>query len=684
MSVNGDGTLHYTPNAGFSGADTISYTVTDGTLSDGGQVAVTVNDTAPVAVDDTASTSKGTAVDINVLGNDTDADGDTLSISGTPTALHGTVSVNGDGTLHYTPNAGFSGSDTISYAVTDGTLSDGGQVAVTVSDTAPVAVDDTASTSKGAAIDINVLGNDTDADGDALAISGTPTALHGTVSVNGDGTLHYTPNAGYTGADTISYTVTDGTLSDTGAVAVTVSDTAPVAVGDNYTTSTGVALNIGVGAGVLANDTDADGDALSAVLVSGPSHGVLSLNANGSFNYTPDAGFTGSDSFSYMANDGSADSGQVTAAITVNPAPPVNVAPVAGNDEYAGSRSSKLTVDAAHGLLFNDSDANGDALSVVLVSGPSNGSLSLNADGSFTYTPRLFFGPNTVSFQYAVTDGQTTSNTATVTLDLSKAIPTDPSLVAVDDTYSTIKATALSVDAAHGLLANDSDPDGDPLSAVLVSGPGNGSLSLNGDGSFTFTPSSGFTGTTSFTYRVDDGSGQSALATATINVTNADGSTSSSGWPFWGSSSSSLFSGANSSLFGSGAAPKALGKSAPSNSIAPAADSLPSPDGTPSPHNAPGGHRTISDEGLWSLLNHWDGAQPAADAGLNIDQLLAASSDAAAATLASLGAVEFLLTQINGDATPPPADPMPLDDAAIEGTGLPDYLHGFYSEFTLF
>ncbi len=176
---------------------------------------MTVNDTAPVAVDDTASTSKGTAVDINVLGNDTDADGDALSISGTPTALHGTVSVNGDGTLHYTPNAGYTGADTISYTVTDGTLSDGGQVAVTVNDTAPVAVDDTASTSKGAAVDINVLGNDTDADGDTLSISGTPTALHGTVSVNGDGTLHYTPNAGFSGSDTISYTVTDGTLSDT-------------------------------------------------------------------------------------------------------------------------------------------------------------------------------------------------------------------------------------------------------------------------------------------------------------------------------------------------------------------------------------------------------------------------------------------------------------------------------------
>src|SRR4030095_4106866 len=127
------------------------------------------------------------------LGNDTDIDSATLTIAGTPTALHGTVTVNANGTLNYTPTANYNGPDTLTYTVTDGNLTDTGAVAVTVTavNDAPVAVDDTATTAEDTPLNnINVLGNDTDIDSATLTISGAPTALHGTVTVNADGTLN--------------------------------------------------------------------------------------------------------------------------------------------------------------------------------------------------------------------------------------------------------------------------------------------------------------------------------------------------------------------------------------------------------------------------------------------------------------------------------------------------------------
>ena len=230
VEINQNGTLTYTPTTDYVGADTIVYTVSDG---DGGQTqgraSVTVNrgNITPIANDDTASTSEDTMIaSIDVLGNDQDGDGDLLTVAGTPSALNGTVTVNSDGTLRYTPNADFTGDDVITYTVSDGYGgSDTGSVSVTVSpvNDAPVAADDTASTIMGVGLDIDVLGNDVDVDDDLLSVTGTPSALNGTVTVNSDGTLRYTPNADFTGDDVITYTVEDALgASDTATVTVDV------------------------------------------------------------------------------------------------------------------------------------------------------------------------------------------------------------------------------------------------------------------------------------------------------------------------------------------------------------------------------------------------------------------------------------------------------------------------------
>ena len=234
--VETDGSLSYTPNADFSGTDTITYEISDGAGGTAtGSVAVSVgaaND-APVAVDDTASTAEDTAVTIDVLGNDTDLDGDPLSVT-SATATNGTVVVAADGSLTYTPEADFNGTDTITYEISDGaggTATGSVTVSVGAVNDAPVAVDDTASTLVDTAVTIDVLGNDTDLDEDPLTVT-SATAPNGTVVVAADGSLTYTPNAAFTGADVISYEISDGaggTASASVAVDVLAPPVAPAA-----------------------------------------------------------------------------------------------------------------------------------------------------------------------------------------------------------------------------------------------------------------------------------------------------------------------------------------------------------------------------------------------------------------------------------------------------------------------
>ncbi|MBL8583456.1 MAG: tandem-95 repeat protein, partial [Rhizobiaceae bacterium] len=177
---------------------------------------------------------------------------------------------------------------------------------------------------------------------------------------------------------------------DDATIYLTPANRAPVSVADGFTVSEDAVLSVPAAAGVLANDSDADGNALTAVLVSGVSHGSLSLAANGSFVYTPDANFFGADSFTYKANDGTADGNTVTVSLTVTA---INDAPVAVADSYIVAEDDTLTVAVASGVLVNDSDADDDALTAVLVADVAHGSLTLSADGSFVYTPAAdFFG----------------------------------------------------------------------------------------------------------------------------------------------------------------------------------------------------------------------------------------------------------------------------------------------------
>src|SRR5205823_6047659 len=251
---------------------------------------------------------------------------------------------------------------------------------------------------------------------------------------------------------------------------------------DSYSTPEDTTLTVAA-PGVLANDTDVDGDPLTAILVSGPAHGTLNLNSDGSFTYTPALNYNGPDSFTYKANDGQADSPTTaTLSTTLTPAndPPGTSGGIVADDAYTTPEDTTLTVSAP-GALANDTDVDGDPLTAILVNGPTHGTLSLNSDGSFNYTPALNYnGPD--SFTYKANDGQADSPT-NATVNITVTPVNNAPVAANDDIYITPEDTTLTV-SAPGVLANDGDVDGDPLSAVLVSSPTHGSLTLNTNGSF--------------------------------------------------------------------------------------------------------------------------------------------------------------------------------------------------------
>ena len=287
-------------------------------------------------------------------------------------------------------------------------------------------------------------------------------------------------------------------------------NTAPVANADNYNTPEDTALVIDA-PGVLGNDTDAEGNPITAALVSGPSSGTLILSANGAFMYTPPAEFTGTVTFTYRANDGALDSN--VAAVTID-VTPVNEAPVANADSYSTNENVSLIV-AAPGVLASDTDEEGGALTAALISGPASGALAFNADGSFSYTPAVGF-TGTVSFTYRASDGSLWSNPATVTVTV---LPVNNAPVAAADSYSTPANRALTV-AAPGVLANDTHAQGTTLTALLIAPPAVGTLNLSASGGFTYTPPLNFVGQVTFTYRANDGALDSNVATVTIFVVN--------------------------------------------------------------------------------------------------------------------------------------------------------------------
>ena len=260
--------------------------------------------------------------------------------------------------------------------------------------------------------------------------------------------------------------------------------------------------------GVLANDTDLDGDTLTATLVQSVANGTLTFNSDGKFKYVPSPGFSGKDSFTYKATDGTYSSSNTTVNISVS------TPPVAKDDTYTVKEDSVLTIDSSSGVLANDSDPENDVITAVKFTDPSHGSLTLNSDGSFTYDHDG--GASTIdSFKYKANDGIGSSDEATVTITVETS---DDAPVANPDVFGTEQDQDLVVPFEDGVLKNDTDEEGDAMTVELVTDVTLGTLSLNSDGSFTYNPPDGQKGIDTFYYKVKAKDLYSNTTYATINI----------------------------------------------------------------------------------------------------------------------------------------------------------------------
>src|SRR6185369_14896371 len=353
--LNLDGTVTFSPDLNFNGTAGFDYTVSDGSLSDIGHVTITVtaaND-APVAVDDTGTTTVDVAVSFtqdDLKGNDTDVDNSNaqLNVTAVSNASNGSVVLNLDGTVTFSPDLNFNGTAGFDYTVSDGLLTDIGHMTITVTavNDAPVAVDDTGTTAEDVAVSFtqdDLKGNDTDADNSnaQLNVTAVSNASNGSVVLNLDGTVTFSPDLNFNGTAGFDYTLSDGSLTDIGHMTITVTavNDAPVAVDDTGTTTEDVAVSFTQN-DLKGNDTDVDNSnaQLNVTAVSNPSNGSVVLNLDGTVTFSPDLNFNGTAGFDYTVSDGLlTDIGHMTITVTA-----VNDAPVAVDD--AGTTSENAAV----------------------------------------------------------------------------------------------------------------------------------------------------------------------------------------------------------------------------------------------------------------------------------------------------------------------------------------------------
>ena len=540
LTINSNGTFSYTPAADYVGPDQFIYRVCDNLgACDIATAYITVfqANQPPQAVDDINDTAINIPVSGNVMTNDSDPDEDDITVT-TPLLIlpvNGSIVFQNDGDYTYTPNLNFTGVDSFKYQICD----NGDPVKCDVAfcyiyviedsygNNPPIANNDAMETLVNVSINGNVLSNDDDPDGDALIVTKTPlkAPLHGTVTLNVDGTFVYKPATNYVGRDKFIYRVCDtGSPSYCTSAVVTINiypvqqslpNDPPFAADDAFITW----INTAVSGSVALNDNDPNGNSLiyETTPVSGPSHGTVTMNGSGGFTYTPVANYIGPDQFVYMVCDdgepGLCDLG--TVYLTVIPPPAPNNAPVAIDD----INNTLINTPVSGQVLTNDSDPDGHTLTVTTtpVVVPLHGSVVLNGNGSYTYTPATgYLGLD--SFDYQVCDDglPPLCSTATVWIQVVQDGAGNTAPVANNDAIQTL----VNVPVGGNVLNNDDDPDGDPLTVntTPATPPGHGSLTLNADGSFVYTPETGYVGEDLFVYQVCDNGTPALCSTASVII----------------------------------------------------------------------------------------------------------------------------------------------------------------------
>ena len=493
--------LTYTPAADANGSDSFTFRANDG-KADSNTATVSIeivptND-APVAAAQLASTLEDTAVGVLLSASDRDGDALSCRIISSPTkgSLSGTAP-----NLTYTPNPNANGPDSFSFRANDGKAdSNTATVSINISavNDAPVAASQLIAANAGAPVGIVLSASD--ADGDPLTFSIVVGPTQGSLSGNPPN-LAYTPNPNASGMDSLSFRASDGKASsNTAIVSISVDSTngAPVAAAQVTSTPEDKA------AGIILSASDKDGDVLSFRIISGPSKGSLS-GTPPNLTYTPNPNANGTDSFSFRANDGMADSNTAIVSITINP---VNDAPVAATRLIAASPGAPV------GIVLSASDADGDPLTFSIVGGPVQGDLS-GSPPNLTYLPKPD-ASGSDSFTFRASDGKAGSNTATVSINITASQKTENKApVFQADLITRASGKTGEIYSGVSLAGSAVDPDGDAVGYSKAAGPE--WLAVTPDGKLSGTPPAAAQGLNSFTVRAVDPGG--AFDEAVLEIT---------------------------------------------------------------------------------------------------------------------------------------------------------------------
>ncbi|MCG7985255.1 MAG: Ig-like domain-containing protein [Candidatus Thiodiazotropha lotti] len=551
-------TLTFTPDTDFSGDVNFTITTNDqgnsgndpgltgdaGSEQDSDSLTITVNpvNDNPVAHDDSISLNEGGTTSTlvggspTVLNNDTELGDTPVTVSLVSDVNYGTLSLNNDGTFSYTHNGSENFTDSFTYRVTDndGQTSDATvNITITpVSDTLPVANDDSLSLAQGGTAttltggSATVLNNDTGLSDTPATVSLVTDVTNGTLILNGDGTFSYTHDGSSNLLDAFTYRITDndGQTSDA-SVSISVTpavDAIPTANADTISLAEGGTATtlVGGSATVLNNDTGLDDTPVTVSLVTDVSYGALSLNSDGTFSYTHNGSENFTDSFTYRVTDNDGD--MADASVTINVTPVSDTTPLANMDNISLTEGGTATslVGGSITVLNNDTNLADTPVTVSLVSDVNYGTLSLNSDGTFSYTHND--SENfTDSFTYRVTDNDGQTSDATVNITITPVSDTLP--VANDDSLSLAQggtATTLTGGSAT-VLNNDTGLSDTPATVSLVTDVTNGTLILNGDGTFSYTHDGSSNLLDAFTYRITDNDGQTSDASVSISINPA-------------------------------------------------------------------------------------------------------------------------------------------------------------------